>query len=82
MIECLAFGLGPMEICIVVGAIVLLFGATKIPTLMRNMGSGISEFKKGLKDGEKEAADETKKEKETGDKNKEEIKSGDSDASK
>ena len=82
MIELLAFmGLGPWEIVIVVGVIVLLFGATKIPTLMRNMGTGISEFKKGIKEGEKEAADESKKEKESEDK-KEEVKSGDSDPPK
>ena len=66
---------------VVVGVIVLLFGATKIPTLMRNMGTGISEFKKGIKEGEKEAADESKKEKESEDK-KEEVKSGDSDPPK
>ena len=53
---------GTYEIVIVVGVIVLLFGAAKIPTLMRSMGSGISEFKKGLKEGEQDAADEGKKE--------------------
>lgn len=29
---------------------VLLFGANKIPQLMRGVGRGISEFKRGLKD--------------------------------
>ena len=85
MIEIMAFmGLGPWEIIIVVGVIVLLFGATKIPTLMRNMGTGISEFKKGIKEGEKEASEEVKKEKEEEKKEekKEEIKSGDSDPPK
>jgi len=32
--------------------VVLLFGAQKIPQLMRSVGAGMSEFKKGLKDGE------------------------------
>jgi len=32
--------------------VLLLFGAQKIPQLMRSVGSGLSEFKKGLKDGE------------------------------
>ncbi len=31
--------------------VVLLFGAKKIPELARSMGSGITQFKKGLKDG-------------------------------
>ena len=50
--------LGTTEILIIVGVIVLLFGAAKIPQLMRSMGSGVNEFKKGLKDG---AAEEEKK---------------------
>ena len=53
---------GGYEIVVVVGVIVLLFGAAKIPALMRSMGSGISEFKKGIKEGEKDAGDDDKKE--------------------
>ena len=49
-------GLTPMELIIIVGVIVLLFGSSKIPQLMRGVGSGINEFKKGLKEGEAEAA--------------------------
>ena len=45
-------------ILIIVLVIVLLFGSAKIPQLMRGMGSGINEFKKGLKEGEKDAAKE------------------------
>jgi len=41
-----------VEIVILVGVVVLLFGSAKIPQLMRGLGSGISEFKKGLKEGE------------------------------
>jgi sec-independent protein translocase protein TatA len=36
----------------VVLVLLLLFGAQKIPQLMRSVGSGLSEFKKGLKEGE------------------------------
>ena len=32
--------------------VVLLFGASKLPELGRSLGSGLSNFKKGLKDGE------------------------------
>jgi len=50
------------EILIIVLVILLLFGASKIPQLMRSMGSGISQFKKGLKEGEKDAEEERKAE--------------------
>ena len=35
-------------------AVILLFGAKKIPQLMRGVGSGIKEFKDGMKEGEKD----------------------------
>jgi sec-independent protein translocase protein TatA len=58
MINLLALGgLSPMELIIIVAVIVLLFGSSKIPQLMRGVGSGINEFKKGLKEGDQAAAD-------------------------
>lgn len=39
-------GLGTPEILLIVLVVVLLFGAKKIPELMRGLGSGIKEFKK------------------------------------
>ena len=48
-----------MEIIIIVGVVLLLFGSSKIPQLMRGLGSGINEFKKGLKEGD-QAADASK----------------------
>ena len=50
-------GLSPMELIIIVGVIVLLFGSSKIPQLMRGVGSGINEFKKGLKEGDQPNGD-------------------------
>ncbi|MCP4093157.1 MAG: twin-arginine translocase TatA/TatE family subunit [Planctomycetes bacterium] len=44
--------LGPTEIGLVALVVILLFGGAKLPQLMRGMGSGINEFKKGLKEGE------------------------------
>lgn len=38
------FNMGPMEITLVVLAILLLFGGKKIPELMRGIGQGIREF--------------------------------------
>ena len=37
---------GGMELILIVLLIVLLFGAKKIPELMKGLGSGIKEFKK------------------------------------
>ncbi|MEK7865857.1 MAG: twin-arginine translocase TatA/TatE family subunit [Planctomycetota bacterium] len=47
-------GLGWSEILLIVGIFVLFFGAWKIPQLARGLGQGISEFRKGVKDGAKE----------------------------
>jgi sec-independent protein translocase protein TatA len=41
---------GP-EWFVVLGIIVLLFGAKKLPELARSMGKASNEFKQGLKDG-------------------------------
>ena len=45
-------GISFWHIVIVVLVVVLLFGAGKIPRLMKDLGSGITAFKKGLKDNE------------------------------
>ncbi len=42
--------MGPWQIAIIVIAILLLFGAKRIPELMKGLGSGVKEFKKGLKE--------------------------------
>lgn len=44
------FNLGTGEIIIIVFAIILLFGAKKIPELMHGIGKGINSFKKGMND--------------------------------
>jgi sec-independent protein translocase protein TatA len=49
--------LGAGEIILILLVILLLFGAKKIPELARGLGKGMSEFKKGLKDVEKEIKD-------------------------
>ena len=43
-------------------AVVVLFGATKLPEIARNLGRSSNEFKKGLKEG---AVDESPKAPET-----------------
>ena len=43
--------IGPWQIALIVALALLLFGGKKIPQLMRGLGSGINEFKKGMKEG-------------------------------
>lgn len=47
------FSLGGPEIIIIVVLILLLFGGKKIPELMRGLGKGVSEFKKGKNEDQK-----------------------------
>jgi len=42
------------EIVIIAIVVLLLFGGKKIPELMRGIGKGISQFKKGIKEVEDE----------------------------
>lgn len=51
---------GIWSIALIVIAILLLFGGKKVPELMKGLGTGIKEFKKGISDDDKE---ESKKEK-------------------
>jgi sec-independent protein translocase protein TatA len=48
--------LGATEIILIVLALILLFGGKKIPELMKGIGQGVKQFKKGLK-GEDEDKD-------------------------
>jgi len=57
------FGLGTGEIILIILAILLLFGAKKIPELARSFGKSISEFKKGSKEVENDIKSEAEEEK-------------------
>ncbi len=49
---------GTREIIIIAVIIVLLFGAKKIPELMRGIGSGIKEFKDATKEQDSSSKDD------------------------
>lgn len=51
--------LGSQEIILIFGAIVLLFGAAKLPELARSMGRSMGEFKRGQRDIENELTGNT-----------------------
>jgi sec-independent protein translocase protein TatA len=53
-------GIGMPELVVIFLIIFLLFGANKIPTLAKDLGKGINEFKKAM-NGEEEKADKEKK---------------------
>jgi len=44
--------IGTTELIIILVVLLLLFGARRIPEIARSIGQSLSEFKKGLKDGE------------------------------
>jgi sec-independent protein translocase protein TatA len=55
--------IGTPEILIIALVILLIFGGKKIPELMRGLGKGVNQFKKGMKDIEDEIKeDDNKKE--------------------
>jgi sec-independent protein translocase protein TatA len=53
--------LGGQEILIIALVLLVLFGGTRIPSLMRGMGQGIREFRKELGGSEPEKKDEEAK---------------------
>ena len=55
---------GLWEWIIIIGIILLLFGATKLPKLGKGLGEGIRNFKSGLTGEENEKDEKTGKDKE------------------
>ncbi len=54
MLSHIFFGvIGPWQIALIVGIVLLLFGGRKIPELMKGLGQGVREFKDGMKSDEK-----------------------------
>ncbi len=53
--------LGPYGLVIIGGLLLLLFGGAKIPELMRGIGRGAGELKKGLEEGKQPDSPDDKK---------------------
>lgn len=54
-------GLGTTEILLIVLALFLLFGASRLPQLAKSIGQSKRAFKEGMDEADKEAAEESKK---------------------
>ena len=50
---------GGPEMLIVLGVLILLFGANKIPQLARSMGQSLGEFRRGKAESEQQLAEIT-----------------------
>jgi sec-independent protein translocase protein TatA len=48
------FGLGHWELLIILAIVIILFGAGKLPQIGSGIGQGIRNFKKGIKEIDKE----------------------------
>ena len=46
--------IGTWELILIISIIVLIFGATKIPELMKGVGKGVKSFKEGMNEVEEQ----------------------------
>lgn len=60
MIPCF-LGLGMQELLVIALVVLLLFGGSKIPELMRGLGKGVKSFKDGMNDISDSTDNEDKK---------------------
>ena len=60
------FGLGMQELLIFMVIVLVVFGSSRLPSLMRNLGRSANEFKAGMKDpvGQNQEEDDDLKKKE------------------
>lgn len=62
MFDLVANALGPTQWIIILVIVLLLFGGQRIPEVMKGLGSGMREFKKGLQEGEESPKETSNKE--------------------
>jgi sec-independent protein translocase protein TatA len=56
--------IGGWELIAIVAIVLLIFGGRKIPELMRGLGKGVGEFKKGMKEDQEDSKKENEENKE------------------
>lgn len=61
MILGLLGGLGTTELVVIALVALLLFGTSRIPSIMRNLGKGVHSFKQGIEDAKEEINKEVRK---------------------
>lgn len=59
-------GIGIQEVLLIALVILLFFGGTKIPELMKGLGKGVRSFKEGMNEVTKEADDTADKDSKKG----------------
>lgn len=52
--------IGPWQVLLILGLVLIIFGPSKIPGLGKSMGQAIRGFKKGLSEDEIDVTDKTK----------------------
>lgn len=57
--------IGTTELLLIGGLALLVFGGKKVPEMMRGLGQGVKEFKRGMKEGEENLKAEDDKAKPT-----------------
>ena len=57
------FGLGPMELTIILIIILIIFGAGRLPEIGSGIGKGIRNFKKSVSETENDKIEEEKEKK-------------------
>ncbi len=63
MLDTLAMFESPTQWIIILAIVLLLFGGSRIPEMMKGLGSGMREFKKGLSEDEEAKAKAKEEEK-------------------
>lgn len=52
------FGIGPLELVLLLVIVLVVFGASRVPEIGRSLGSGMREFKDGLKESASSSSDD------------------------